>query len=146
MIKNSLEMGWKNYKFIDEINKSIILKDYTANMLEYETNTITGEWRNFEGLFVYVLEKIIYLLQENSIDQAYDLVDAFHWLPESVAKKTKIRYIDFFTIQLIPLSEKWNIPLADDILNLLPINRFTRAILQSKIRKAKKYLLSPKQQ
>ena len=137
LIKSNLEMGGQNFQFIDGINKSAILKDYAADMLSHETSTAEGEAQDFEKLFNYILEKTIHLLQENDFAQAYDIIDAFHWFPESVATRTKIRYVNFFTIYLIPLNTKWKIPLANEVLSLLPISGITKVILQVKIKMAK---------
>ena len=57
----------------------------------------------------HTLEKLIFLLDKSEYEEAYDLTDAIHMLPEIVALQ-KIQYLhDYWNTHVEPLRLKWGI-------------------------------------
>jgi len=118
---NLLREG-KNDTFVNDILNSTILKenkDYDIHM-SYEKSIAVNVEPYFTKLYMHILDRLVKLLDEHEFEQAFDIVDAFHWLPESIAYERKIYYVDFFSIYVVPLGKKWGDSLVNELSNLLP--------------------------
>jgi len=99
----------KNISFLNDVKQSEILRGYIfyGIIQSEQSSTITTDVDpNFIKLYNYALDRAILSLQENSFDEAYDIIDAFHWLPESIANEWEIDYATLFASSTKQLS-KW---------------------------------------
>jgi len=74
---------------------------------------------------MYILDRLVSLLDQREFEQAFDIVDAFHWLPESIAYEREIHYVNFYDTYVIPLGRRWGDALVNDLTNLLPMKPCT---------------------
>ena len=64
---------------------------------------------SFREIFLYTLKKLNNLLNNMLYEEAYDLVDAVHGLPELIALQRTQNLEDFWDIYIEPIQCKWNI-------------------------------------
>jgi len=115
LVMKGFKSGGLNSTFIDDVNNSQpTLKDYVSEMLTTDTGTFICTDNNFETLFAHVLLRLMHLLDEGNSTMAYDIIDAFHVLPELAADGIKIDYADFFRIYVEPLGVKWGTSLLEE--------------------------------
>ena len=131
VVKNNFKNGGQNALLLKEIreSESIGTSDWLSDAF---SDDIVDD--NFEKIFSHALDKTIILFHEKKFDQAYDMIDAFHWLPETIAYNWKVNYLLFFSTRIIPLSKKWRAFSAEEFLDLLSVNWLTRAKLRKKIK------------
>ena len=133
--KRNFDNGGLNEPFLAECQKIDMLRslEWCMSPLSGEKSTSVSVDQNFVKVFSRVLSEVICLLQEGSLEQAYDVVDAFHWLPKAVASGEKIRYVDFFINRIIPLRKKWGTTFTDELYSLLSLNKFAKMRLRMKM-------------
>jgi len=85
-----------------------------------------GIENNFINSFNYILSEAIRLFNERSYDQAYDIIDLFHCLPEILAKDKKINIASFMITRGKYLDKKWDTSYAKILCNLLSVNFLSR--------------------
>jgi len=129
LLRDNLLNGGQNDAFINELSKSTILKERTDYdiYLSKEKNIDFDIDPKFVRLYIYILNRLLRLLEEHEYEQSFDIIDTFHWLPESIARMYKIDYVDFFSTYVMPLEKKWGNALIRDVYKLLPVKGFTRA-------------------
>jgi len=120
LVKNNFDRGGLNATFLNDIySLQLMLKNPILDYLSNEISTSIDFDQRFNRIFIFVLTKTIQLLQENATEQAYDLIDAFHVLPELVADEIKVDYADFYNIYVKPLSSRWGTSFTGELYNLL---------------------------
>ena len=136
-IKDNLEMGGLNGPFIKDMNTLYNLENSTwlSELIGRKTHINEKFEQNFKRIFNRILEKTIHMLEEKDFRPAYDVIDAFHWLPEAMAKEVKINFADFFADKVMPLSKNCGVSFVTELFDLLSVNRFTRVRLWLKIKK-----------
>ena|GEM_PF-6955036 len=135
VLRDNLASGGDNESFISNVQVSETLKDVASEIgLHNETSAKIKIAPAFSRLYVYISDVVIKLLEEHSFEQAYDIIDAFHWLPESLANERKVDYVEFFVVYVMPLGEKWGKDLVNELLRLLPVSRLTRTRIWSKLK------------
>ena len=88
LIKNQYEL-YLDYQLLDGDSKQSI------------------DLQNFCGIFLYAFERIRDLLKLNQYDEAYDVVDAVHALPEIFAEGRTRWLRDYWKTYIVPLNKKW---------------------------------------
>jgi len=123
LLRNNLLNEGKNDTFVRDVYKSEILKgheDYDI-YLSYEKSVEMNIDSSLIDLYMYILDRLIELLDKFEFDQAFDIVDVFHWLPESIAFERKIDYVGFFEAKVMPLGKKWGDSLVNELHSLLSL-------------------------
>jgi len=90
--------GGKNALFLDDVRQSEVLRGYIfygVIFSEQKCNANIDVDPDFSTLYSYVLDRVILSLQKGSFDEAYDIIDVFHWIPEAIVKERKIDDVDF---------------------------------------------------
>ena len=93
----------------DVENSTLNLKNHVANAIKCESNVVISVDCKARQLIIFVMSKLINMLHENNFEQAFDLIDAFHVLPELIAREISINYNEYYDIYIKPLGIKWGI-------------------------------------
>jgi len=127
LIKNNLESGEKNSKFLVDLSKSPIVSKYyiddlDCDLIDIFLNDVSLSIdidQTHMKVFDYILTKAIHKLQKQELDQVYDLIDAFHVFPELVANDIDIDYSDYFDTYVKPLNAKYGIDIVKELLDVI---------------------------
>lgn len=139
LVKQHFDSGGENTLFLDDMHKIHVqssLEQQADFSLSRAKSVSVSVDQNFMKLYSCALSEIIHLLQEGDFDQAYDVIDAFHWLPETVANGGKVDYVSFFTSMIIPLSEKWGTSFVEELYSLLRLNWLSKIQIRRKLVKS----------
>lgn len=139
LIQRNFNNSRLNSHFIDDCNKSETLwqTEWEYLSLSNEVSTAIDIEKNFVVLFSRVLSEIIRLLHDKNFDYAYDIIDMFHCLPESLARREKVNIVNFIFTRGEYLGEKWGTAFVDELYSMLSINWFSRKWLRLKIMRSR---------
>ena len=132
LVKRNFDNNGLNKPFIDEAYKLYFQEglEWKALSLSDSISTSINVEQNFMKMFSRALSEIIHLLQKKDFDQAYDIIDAFHWLPEDIAHGIRVNLVNFFITKVVPLSKKWGTSFVEELYDLLSINKFAKIRIQ----------------
>ena len=77
-------------------------------------NGIVYSKEKLKEMLLYAMEKLLYLLHKKAYEEAYDLTDAIHVLPELIAQEICENNDSFWEVYIEPIRHKWNIDYFDD--------------------------------
>ena len=135
IVKYHWDNGGFNKSFMEEVFSSNVIMNSEWEALSLSDATSTRVWvdQNYMRIISRALSDVIRLLYKSSYQQAYDIVDAFHWLPELIALGDKIDIVRFFSSYIMPLDRKWGTSFTEELYNNLPLSKFDRLRICMKI-------------
>ncbi|MCL2421503.1 MAG: hypothetical protein FWD03_06560 [Defluviitaleaceae bacterium] len=111
LLLDSLHKHVKNNDFVVEIRKMMMSMPNTENfnLLERDTDdkaVVDGE-AEIRSILLYAVAEIKQLLKNKAYDEAYDIVDAIHALPEIFANDRANHLSEYWKIYIEPVRLKW---------------------------------------
>ena len=143
LAKQQIDNGGQNKLFLNDVKEEYLksrLAWWEPLSLSDKITPSLNVGQNFVKVYSHVLSKIIYLLKEEDFVQAYEVIDAFHWIPDAITRGIKINWVSFFISVVIPLGVRWGMNFADELFALLTLSRFSKIRVNIALSHAKRKL------
>jgi len=92
--------------------KKVDVYDFIKEFLELNQFTCKEIILNY--ILGYALTRVIKLLEKSEYDEAYDLIDSVHILPEIIYNLSKRKLKDYWEDYIVVYHNKWNNKYFDD--------------------------------